>query len=76
MSNDLHRLGEAVLASQLAKATTRKPVEQPGKPTGWLRLQALDACHDAAPSATNQQSGKWCAARGCSGVALIDTAGK
>jgi hypothetical protein len=48
MSNDFHGLGEAILASELAKATTCKPVEQPGKPAGLLRLQALDACHDAA----------------------------
>jgi hypothetical protein len=37
----------------LAKATTRKPVEQSGEPTGLLGSQAIDACHAAPHWATN-----------------------
>jgi hypothetical protein len=55
MGNDLHGFGEPVLAGQLAKVTTRKPVEQPGKPAGLLGFQPIDACHDAPPWRPNPE---------------------
>jgi len=53
MCHDFDRFGETVLAGELAKSTTGKPVDQAGKPTDLLGFQAVDAGHDVAPLETD-----------------------